>query len=55
MDKELFKQLTESMRQMGEIARGERAPSRAFHVDSGVHEVLPPDDRRKKSDITCLK
>ena len=39
MDKELFEQLTESMRQMGEIARGERAPSRAFHVDSGVREV----------------
>ena len=39
MDKELFEQLTESMRQMGEIARGERAPSREFHVDSGVCAV----------------
>ena len=39
MDKELFEQLTESMRQMGEIVRGERAPSREFHVDSGVREV----------------
>ena len=54
MDKELFDQLTESMRQMGEIARGERAPSREFYVDSGVREV-PPDSRRKKSDIACLK
>ena len=54
MDKELLEQLTESMRQMGEIARGERAPSRAFHVDSGVREA-PPDSRRKKSGIACLK
>lgn len=34
MDKRLFAQLTESMEQMGEIARGERAPSREFHVDA---------------------
>ena len=54
MDKELFEQLTESMRQMGEIARDERAPSRAFHVDSGVREVSS-DSRRKKSDSACLK
>ena len=54
MDKELFEQLAESMRQIGEIARGERTPSRAFHVDSGVREVLP-DSRRKKSDVACLK
>ena len=54
MNKELFEQLTESMRQMGEIARGERAPSREFHVDSGVREV-PPDNRRKKSGIVYLK
>ena len=54
MDKELFEQLTEIMRQMGEIARSERAPSRVFHVDSGVREV-PPDNWRKKSGIACLK
>ena len=54
MNKELFEQLTESMRQMGEIARDERAPSREFHVDSGVREALS-DYRRKKSDIACLK
>lgn len=34
MDKKLFAQLAESMEQMGEITRGERAPSREFHVDS---------------------
>lgn len=36
MDKKLFSQLVESMEQMGEITRGERAPSREFHVDSVV-------------------
>jgi len=34
MDRNLFAQLAESMEQMGEIARGERAPSREFHVDA---------------------
>lgn len=33
MDKALFEQLVESMEQMGEITRGERAPSREFHMD----------------------
>lgn len=34
MDKKLFGRLVESMKQHGEIARGERAPSREFHVDA---------------------
>jgi putative transcriptional regulator len=34
MNKKLFAQLAESMKQMGEISRGERAPSREFHVDA---------------------
>lgn len=34
MDKKLFSQLLESMEQMGEITRGERAPSREFHLDA---------------------
>lgn len=34
MDKKLFSQLVESMEQMGEITRGERAPSREFHLDA---------------------
>jgi putative transcriptional regulator len=34
MDKNLFAQLVESMEQMGEISRGERVPSREFHVDA---------------------
>jgi putative transcriptional regulator len=40
MDKNLFAQLAESMEQMGEISRGERAPSREFVVDAvKVREV----------------
>ncbi len=34
MDKDLFKRLQESMVQMDEISRGERSPSREFHVDA---------------------
>lgn len=33
MDKKLFAQLVESMKQHGEIARGERSPSREFHIE----------------------
>lgn len=34
MNKKLFAELIESVTQMNEIARGERAPSREFHVDA---------------------
>ena len=34
MDAKLFGRLVESMTEMDEIARGERAPSREFHIDS---------------------
>ena len=34
MNKQLFAQLTESLQQMGEITRGERAPSRETVVDA---------------------
>ena len=34
MQKKLFGLLVESMQQMDEIARGERAPSREFYVDA---------------------
>ena len=40
MQKKLFSRLVESMRQMDEIARGARAPSREFYVDaSQVKEI----------------
>lgn len=34
MDKHLFDELLESVTQMDEIRRGERSPSREFHVDA---------------------
>ncbi len=34
MNKKLFTQLTKSLQQMGEITRGERAPSREVVVDA---------------------
>lgn len=34
MEKTLFNELLESVTQMDEIVRGERAPSREFHVDA---------------------
>jgi len=34
MEKNLFDRLVESMTQMDEIDRGEREPSREFHVDA---------------------
>lgn len=34
MNKKLFAELIESMTQMNETARGNRAPSREFHVDA---------------------
>lgn len=34
MNKRLFERLVESMQQHAEIARGERAPSREFHIDA---------------------
>ncbi|HEY8011290.1 MAG TPA: hypothetical protein VIE67_09860 [Rudaea sp.] len=34
MNKKLFAHLVESMEQMGEISRGERAPSREQHFDA---------------------
>lgn len=34
MDAKLFDQLMESVKQADEIVRGERAPSREFHVDA---------------------
>jgi putative transcriptional regulator len=34
MDKNLFAGLMEDVQQMGEITRGERAPSREFHVNA---------------------
>jgi putative transcriptional regulator len=34
MNKKLFAELVDSMTEMNEVARGERAPSREFHIDA---------------------
>mgnify|MGYP001055858410 CR=1 FL=1 len=39
MDDELFGELKASIKQVGEIRRGERAPSREFFVESEVKAV----------------
>lgn len=40
MNKRLFAELVGSMTQMNEIVRGERAPSREFHVDAMAIKAL---------------
>lgn len=40
MNKKLFAELAKSMTQMNEIARGERTPSREFHVDAFLVKAL---------------
>ena len=40
MNKRLFAELVESMTQMNEIVRGERTPSREFHVDAIAIKAL---------------
>ena len=39
MKKALFEELLESVKQAGEIVRGERAPSREFYVDASMVKV----------------
>ena len=50
MDKKLFADLVESMTEMGEIVRGERAPAREFHVDA-----LKVKSIRKKTGLSQVK
>ena len=40
MNKKLFAELVASMAQMNEVVRGERAPSREFHVDPIATKAL---------------
>jgi putative transcriptional regulator len=50
MNKKLFADLVESMKQMNEIVRGERAPSREFHV-----EPLAINELRSKLGLSQAK
>ena len=45
-----FDELMESVQQMGDIVRGERQPSREFHV-----ETLPVKEIRKATGLTQAK
>jgi len=40
MNKKLFSELVESMNQMNEIVRGQRAPARKFQVDAIAIKAL---------------
>ena len=40
MNKKLFAELTESLAQMGEFTRGERAPSREFAIDASAVKLV---------------
>ncbi len=50
MKKKLFRDLVESMTQMNEIVRGERAPSREFYIDADSIKAL-----RVKTGLTQQK
>lgn len=49
MNKKLFAELVESMEQMNEIARGERAPSRAFHIEPRAVQVAPETSNKSEA------
>lgn len=49
MNKKLFDRLVESVKQASEIVRGERAPSRVFHVDERAIKGSPSRTKRTSS------
>lgn len=54
MKKQLFEELVESIRQAGEIVRGERAPSRKFHVDATMIKDLRKRTRLSQAKFAAL-
>jgi putative transcriptional regulator len=50
MKKKFFDELLESVKQAGEIVRGERAPSREFYVDAAMIK-----DLRKRTKLSQAK
>lgn len=54
MNKKLFAELAESMTQMNEIAHGERAPSREFHVDALSVKALRSKQAMKYEDTNAM-
>jgi len=59
VNKKLFAELVESMTQMNEIIRGERAPSREFHVDAiaikGLRSKIGPVARPERDAVMALR
>jgi len=53
MDKKLFGELVESMTQMNEIIRGERAPSREFHVTAHAVKKIQAPRRARGQPKRC--
>jgi hypothetical protein len=55
VNKKLFAELVESMERMNEIARGERAPSRKFHIEPLAVQAPPePSIEREASGLEIL-
>ena len=54
MKKELFSELLESVKQAGEIVRGERAPSREFNVDAAMVKKLRADSGLSQPKFAAL-
>ncbi|MFT3905607.1 MAG: transcriptional regulator [Steroidobacteraceae bacterium] len=54
MNNKLFAELVNSTREMGEIVRGERAPSREFHVDAVSIKKLRADTGLSQAKFAAL-
>jgi putative transcriptional regulator len=52
--KKLFDELVESVRQSGEIVRGERAPSREFYVDAAMIKQLRRSTKLSQAKFAAL-
>lgn len=54
MKKKLFDELLESVKQAGEIVRGERAPSREFFIDGAMIKDLRKRTRLSQAKFAAL-
>jgi putative transcriptional regulator len=54
MKKKLFDELVESLKQAGEIVRGERAPSREFYVDAAMIKQLRKSTKLSQAKFAAL-
>ena len=54
IEKKLFDELAESVKQAGEIVRGERAPSREFYVDASMIKKLRKATKLSQAKFAAL-